>query len=173
MYPTAYLEYLVNFHANRDYFECHEILEEYWKEQPPAKREKVWVGLIQIAVSLYHQRRSNFTGAVKTMRGAIRILSREKERLAGLGLDADVLIQLLEHRLKQQEANADYTSIDLPIADDTLLKQCINLSEQKGLTWGRPSDMTDHYLLNKHKLRDRSDVIAERQRQLDRSSGLE
>lgn len=33
MYPAEYLEYLVYFHADRDYFECHEILEEYWKEQ--------------------------------------------------------------------------------------------------------------------------------------------
>jgi len=39
MYPEPYLEYLIQFHAERDYFECHEILEEYWKSAPANERE--------------------------------------------------------------------------------------------------------------------------------------
>ena len=35
VYPEAYIEYLMYFHGNRDYFECHEVLEEYWKEVSP------------------------------------------------------------------------------------------------------------------------------------------
>ncbi len=62
MYPKAYIDYLVEFHATRDYFECHEILEEYWKEDPPKKRKRYWVGFIQLAVALYHHRRQNTAG---------------------------------------------------------------------------------------------------------------
>ncbi|MCD2486520.1 DUF309 domain-containing protein, partial [Staphylococcus aureus] len=51
MYPKAYIDYLVEFHATRDYFECHEILEEYWKEDPPKKRKRYWVGFIELAVA--------------------------------------------------------------------------------------------------------------------------
>lgn len=32
MYPEAYIEYLAEFHGSRDYFECHELLEEHWKK---------------------------------------------------------------------------------------------------------------------------------------------
>ena len=32
MYSQAYIDYLVHFHGDRDYFECHELLEEHWKK---------------------------------------------------------------------------------------------------------------------------------------------
>lgn len=32
MYPPEYIEFLYHFHCDRDYFECHEILEELWKK---------------------------------------------------------------------------------------------------------------------------------------------
>ncbi len=38
MYPNAYLDYLVYFHGHRDYFECHEVLEEYWKKDQAGKK---------------------------------------------------------------------------------------------------------------------------------------
>ncbi len=50
VYPEAYVAFLHEFHTTRDYFECHEILEEYWKEDPPEQRKEYWVGLIQLAV---------------------------------------------------------------------------------------------------------------------------
>lgn len=53
MYPKAYIEYLVHFHSDRDYFECHEILEEHWKQDG---RNKGWLVLIQTAVAFYHYR---------------------------------------------------------------------------------------------------------------------
>ncbi|WP_313639078.1 DUF309 domain-containing protein, partial [Paenibacillus sp.] len=32
-YEPLYLEYLVYFNRDRDYFECHEVLEELWLAQ--------------------------------------------------------------------------------------------------------------------------------------------
>lgn len=34
MYPTEYIQFLIHFHGDYDYFECHEILEGYWKTKP-------------------------------------------------------------------------------------------------------------------------------------------
>ncbi|PAD68333.1 hypothetical protein CHH83_14265, partial [Bacillus sp. 7586-K] len=34
MYDQEYIDFLVHFHCDRDYFECHEILEEHWKKDP-------------------------------------------------------------------------------------------------------------------------------------------
>lgn len=78
MYPTEYIQFLIHFHGDYDYFECHETLEEYWKTKPRGNRDNYLVGLIQIAVSLYHQRRSNWNGAEKMMKSAITILEKNK-----------------------------------------------------------------------------------------------
>ncbi|QQE75989.1 DUF309 domain-containing protein [Brevibacillus composti] len=170
MYPEAYVEYLVQFHAERDYFECHEILEEYWKESPPGERQAVWVALIQIAVSLYHQRRGNFAGALKMMRSAIAGIMREKAAVKALGLDVDSLLAMLRLAAAQQEARQPYRSISLPIADPALLEACRTICADRGLSFDRESDLQNEFLLHKHTLRDRSDVVEERERQLRRRS---
>ena len=44
MYPTEYIQFLIHFHGDYDYFECHEILEEYWKTKPRGNRDHYLVG---------------------------------------------------------------------------------------------------------------------------------
>ncbi|WJH34118.1 DUF309 domain-containing protein [Paenibacillus sp. CC-CFT747] len=85
-YPEEYRAYLVYFHAERDYFECHEILEEYWKSNPQDPLAPAWVGLIQLAVGLYHERRSNTSGALKMLNGANSRLT--EDALEKLGIEA-------------------------------------------------------------------------------------
>ncbi|QRG65676.1 DUF309 domain-containing protein [Brevibacillus choshinensis] len=167
MYPQPYLDYLVQFHAERDYFECHEILEEYWKSFPSERRNPVWVGLIQIAVALYHQRRGNQGGADKMLTSAIRLLKQRELDIQQLGLDSAALIDLLEKRLEEIKAKVAYHSLTLPIQDEALRKAYEHACAQRKAPTHRESDMNDHYLLNKHTLRDRSEVFAERQRQID------
>ncbi|WP_110113020.1 DUF309 domain-containing protein [Bacillus sp. CGMCC 1.16541] len=161
MYPQPYIDYLVHFHGDRDYFECHEILEEYWKE---TERKKIWVGLIQLAVSLYHQRRNNYGGAYRMLKSAISILEQELEDVSRLGLNHHSLFLILKERLSLIEKNQAYKSLYLPIEDETLLTLCMNRSSEKNIIWWSNSDLTNTMLVNnRHTLRDRSDVIAERQ----------
>ncbi|GMO00448.1 DUF309 domain-containing protein [Parageobacillus thermoglucosidasius] len=161
MYPDAYIRYLIHFHTDRDYFECHEILEEHWKKDG---YKKVWVVLIQIAVALYHHRRGNQRGALRMMRKALTLLSKEQKAIRELGLDEQRLSKQLECYIERMEQNEAYESIELPIRDETLRKTCQAICEERGLTWGKASDMNDVFLIHKHKLRDRSDVIAARER---------
>lgn len=100
MYPKAYIQFLIHFHGDYDYFECHEVLEEYWKLKPRGKRDHHWVGLIQIAVSLYHQRRLNWNGAAKMIKRAIAILEKEREPIHALGLHHQQLLTLLKKQLQ-------------------------------------------------------------------------
>lgn len=165
-YPQAYREYLFHFHGDRDYFECHEVLEEYWKSLLPDQRNDVWVGLIQIAVALYHHRRSNLPGAVKMMNSAIRLLEKEQHAVRQLGLDGQALFRLLAIRLDEMKCGAAYTSLNLPIADPDLQTICRQDCEARGFSFGQPSNLDDEFLMHKHKLRDRTDVIEERRRQL-------
>ena len=99
MYPTEYIQFLIHFHGDYDYFECHEILEEYWKLKPRGERDNYLVGLIQIAVSLYHHRRSNWNGAEKMIKSAIALLEKNSIPLHQLGIDHKQLIFLLNERL--------------------------------------------------------------------------
>ena len=86
VYPEAYIEFLMYFHGNRDYFECHEVLEEYWKEVDPGNRSSHWVGLIQVAVGFYHYRRGNLAGALRTFHKAIKNIESNHNELIRLGI---------------------------------------------------------------------------------------
>ena len=86
-YPEAYIDYLLYFHAQRDYFECHEVMEEFWKEHPGDIRSRTYVALIQIAVGMYHIRRGNRNGAVKMLQSAGR--NAEAPHVLSLGLNPD------------------------------------------------------------------------------------
>ncbi|TYS68337.1 DUF309 domain-containing protein [Sutcliffiella horikoshii] len=167
MYPKAYLDYLYHFHCDRDYFECHEVLEEYWKEKDASEREVHWVGLIQIAVGLYHQRRGNYNGALRMLQNASRIIGNESAAINALGLDSGRLVGLLNERLEDVKKQEPYMSMNLPIVDPDLQLSCDAMATSGGKVWGAASDLLDGSLVNRHTLRDRSDVIAERQRQLE------
>lgn len=162
MYPNAYLEYLIYFHTNRDFFECHEVLEEYWKDEVEQK-EIIWVGLIQLAVSLYHYRRGNLVGALKLARNAKDILTHEP--VLKLGIDPDSLENKIENLVRSILNEEEYKDFNLPISDEKLLNQCKAMCKENRLLWGAPSNLNDEYIINKHTLRDRSEVIEERLKQ--------
>ncbi|BBH19760.1 hypothetical protein Back11_11050 [Paenibacillus baekrokdamisoli] len=158
-YPSAYIAFLVEFHATRDYFECHELLEEYWKNNPEDGLGDTWVGLIKVAVGSYHQRRGNLVGALKMLHQAITLLT--EEAAAHVGLDGVKLRTLISARIEAIEHHVPFTDMELPIRDRDLLKRCQVMSIKEGLVWSAPSSGKDQ-LLHRHTLRDRSAVIAAR-----------
>jgi predicted metal-dependent hydrolase len=162
LYPDEYIRYLVHFHGDRDYFECHEILEEYWKNKDRGNKDSVWVGLIQLAVSCYHHRRSNFTGAKKTLEKAMVILKKEEQCLNSLGLNKIKLFSILKERHIGIEKNQPYTSFNLPINDPRLAQQCQTDCIKLGFIWCDHSNLNNKSLINRHKLRDRTSIIQAR-----------
>ncbi|MCM3093097.1 MULTISPECIES: DUF309 domain-containing protein [unclassified Cytobacillus] len=162
MYPDKYIEFLVHFHGDRDYFECHEILEEYWKKIDPNNKKSAWVGLILMAVSFYHHRRENMNGAERTLRKGICILEDRAGEIKALGLDTDQLIEALKDRLVLIQKGGKYFSINLPIIDPLLKEKCIEVCAAKGLFWCSDSFAPDEDIVHRHKRRDRTIVINER-----------
>ncbi|GJM74097.1 hypothetical protein HMSSN036_63130 [Paenibacillus macerans] len=61
-YEPLYVAYLVYFNRDRDYFECHEVLEELWLERD---HDPLYKGLLQVAVGLFHARSGNVSGGRK------------------------------------------------------------------------------------------------------------
>jgi predicted metal-dependent hydrolase len=171
LYPREYIQFLAHFHGDRDYFECHEILEEYWKKTDSKNKMSVWVGLILLAVSTYHHRRSNFNGAKRTLEKALMIFEKQSDWLTKLGLEPQLFRDILKKRLSKIEKEENYISFDIPICDPNLLEMCVKHCEQAGFHWGKHSDISNLHLIHRHKLRDRTSVIEERQHSLESRKG--
>jgi predicted metal-dependent hydrolase len=168
MYPTAYLDYIIYFHVERDYFECHEVLEEHWKEEPPSQRQPHWVGLIQIAVGLYHHRRKNVNGALRMYNKALQAVNDHAIPITKLGIDVDKVKEILKKQIQSlSEVEQSFSDVTLPITDPQLIEDCKKRCEQLGLKWFiQDSTLIQERIIHKHKERDRQDVVDERVKQL-------
>jgi predicted metal-dependent hydrolase len=82
-YDEKYVQFLHHFNVTRDYFECHEVMEELWMEEG---RSLLCQGLLQIAVGLYHYRNDNVSGAIKLLQGGIAKLSPYPADVWGIDL---------------------------------------------------------------------------------------
>ncbi|MFG6148642.1 DUF309 domain-containing protein [Halobacillus sp. B23F22_1] len=151
MYPKYYIEFLAHFHGTRDYFECHEVLEEYWKEVEAGCRNSVWVLFIQFAVSLYHYRRGNLKGAFILINKAIEKLASNYERIYSLGIDAQEFQKLAFSIKNNIERNKPYKSVMLPINDPELLNNVQMLCMNWNVPYGQPSDLNHEELIHRHK----------------------
>ncbi len=164
VYHEHLINYLVQFHAVRDYFECHEILEEYWKEHPDDPHSYIYVGLIQVAVAQYHERRGNTSGAEKMYHSAVKRLKHAP--LEQLGINSEDLLEQLEERLQAITFGLGFEDIDMWIVNQELSDICMKHAQSIGCQWGDPSSLQNRALVHRHMLRDRSDVIAARQQAL-------
>jgi uncharacterized protein len=156
-YPKEYLDYLLYFHCDRDYFECHEVLEEYWKETDAGNKDSVWVGLIQIAVGFYHFRRENRKGAARILKRGLVNLRHHSRSLQKLGIDPVNLQNTLEQTVQDINSEKKYKSIELPLNDE--LKQML---QSKCRVPGNQQTIPAS-IIHRHSLRDRTEVIRQRE----------
>lgn len=71
--PALLLEGIAQFNRG-DYFEQHETLEELWRAEPGEVR-RLYQGILQVGVALYHLRRQNYHGTVTLFRRGIKNLA--------------------------------------------------------------------------------------------------
>ncbi|MBE3568627.1 MAG: DUF309 domain-containing protein [Bacillales bacterium] len=156
---------------DHDYFECHEILEEYWKNETNQEHDSVWVFLIQIAVLCYHHRRGNFKGAGKLLLKVQTRLKKNQKELFQLGIDADQLSHLLLSRYQDIINEKEFRPFALPLNNSNLKNQYIQLAKQFSISnW---NDIRNReYIINRHSLRDRSSIIANRLKSLEKRRHL-
>lgn len=161
-YPKSYIQYLAHFHGDRDYFECHEILEEYWKATDAGNKKSIWVALILLAVSNYHYRRANFQGAQRTLEKAMEIFTSDYSKSERLGINCELLYEMLKKRAANILQHKPYSSFNLPLTDPELIKLCQIECSDNGFQWCAQSDLSNLDLINRHSSRDRSDVLIDR-----------
>lgn len=164
-FPAPYLDFLYHFHGDRDYFECHEVLEDHWKDSG-MERDSIWVGLIQVAVTFYHYRRGNLKGALKMIDKALFHLDDKQGELYSLGIKFSVIIDDLTKLRSKIISNQPYKPYYFPIFNPTLLHVCETRCEEGGFAWGTTPKSVSDTIVNRHLTRDRSEVIEERSRAL-------
>ncbi|MBO8154899.1 MAG: DUF309 domain-containing protein [Bacillaceae bacterium] len=150
MFDEAYIEYLVHFHCTRDYFECHEILEERWKQELPLDRESIWVAFIQLAVALYHHRRGNLEGAKRLMKKSINKFQKNDEKIEQFGLNKYEFWTLIDHVERRIMGEKPYVSVSLPIEHPDLLHKLKEKCSEFSCTYPSKSDLTNPELIHRH-----------------------
>ncbi|MBN2983943.1 MULTISPECIES: DUF309 domain-containing protein [Cohnella] len=160
-YPEEYIEYLAEYFGSRDFFECHEIMEEYWKKTPDSEWSVCWLVLIRLAVVQYHARRGNGAGAAKLLAkasGEVR-----PDLMDRLGLDGAELERMIKDKLTAWSGgDATYEEFELPIADPELLRLVRTRCEEKGWGWATPRQRVPDDIVHRHLRRDRSEVVSAR-----------
>lgn len=154
-----YIDFFSFFNGNKDYFECHEVLEELWKEVAPGDKDHSLVGFIQIATGLYHWRRGNFRGAEKSLTKGLSILTKKDECKYLLPIQYEIFIKDIQNAL--QNCKAERTFKPFMIAFQSKKLEQLVQSHIKQI----PKQDSD-FILNKHMLRDRTEIIQTRKDQL-------
>ncbi|MFS1512002.1 DUF309 domain-containing protein [Chengkuizengella sp. SCS-71B] len=123
-YDSLYVEYIYYFNIERDYFECHEVLEELWLNEG---RSPIYQGLLQVAVALHHFNNNNITGGIKLFRLALEKLEINESLADELGIDLTKLIEdsrVYLNKLKQYENDPfDFYDLDIIITDTKLQQE--------------------------------------------------
>ena len=97
--PGQLLLAIRQFNA-RDWYECHETLEDLWVGKEGEVRNFLQ-GVLQIAVALHHWRNGNYGGAVSLLTGGVNYLKRVSDTclwvdVAQLVADANRMREALE-----------------------------------------------------------------------------
>ena len=161
-YHTLLIDYCAYFNGNEDYFECHEVLEEYWKTIAPGDKDHPLVGLIQLATGLYHWRRQNGIGANRILQKALANFKFNQGSVFYKGFTYENLLNQTKLAIERTQANETFLAFQLPITSDlqSLVTARINTLPI----------LDSDYLLHKHMLRDRSHILAERLENKQRKS---
>ncbi|PTX60261.1 hypothetical protein C8P63_10925 [Melghirimyces profundicolus] len=132
-YSPLFIRFLYHFNVDRDYFECHEVLEALWMEEG---RDPLYQGLLQAAVGLYHHRNGNVNGARKLFRAALEKLTNEPGD--SLGIDLAGFRQQAEHylnRLERAEAEpVSFHDLNIRILDPELERRLKEMRRGKNHT---------------------------------------
>ncbi|WP_245596141.1 DUF309 domain-containing protein [Paenibacillus taiwanensis] len=114
-YDRLYVAFVKLFNEERDYYACHDVMEELWLEEG---RKPIYQGLLQVAVGLHHWHNGNNAGAVKLWEAALHKLDSYADLELGIRLDLlrhDTL-RLLE-ALQRSEDVVPLEHLTITIAD--------------------------------------------------------
>ncbi|MGG0668256.1 DUF309 domain-containing protein [Sporosarcina koreensis] len=156
-----FLNFIVYFNRNQDYFECHEVLEEYWKSIPGYTKDHPFTAFILLSTGLYHWRRGNLDGAFRTLlKAENRMMNFHKFDIRYTEhIDYRQLVQDTERSVRHIRNGESFSPFPILLTSVSLQRSVEEIvSSMELLPAG--SDAVIH----KHMLRDRSDILEEREK---------
>ncbi len=147
-----FAQFMVYFNNNQDYFECHEVLEEYWKSIPSSDKNHPLATYILLATGMYHWRRGNFAGAIRTLRKVEKNLPAFPANYTA-EIDFQQLVTHVHYTLERVEKELPFESFSFTITS-SILQAHVELAQQSMILLPFGSEAVIH----KHMLRDRSDI---------------
>ena len=112
--PSAELLLAVEQFNQREYFECHETLENIWNAEPGVIRV-LYKGILQVGVGCYHLLRGNYRGATLKLQTGVDYL----EPFAPVCMSVDVARLVAEARALRATLVAlgpdHFTAVDLAL----------------------------------------------------------
>lgn len=155
------LKYYNEFIIKQDYFECHEIMEDSWKSKENFTKDLDEVFFIQLSTAEYHYRRDNLYGAKKIYDRAVKRLNSTPIDYKKYGLKSEIK-SLIEGRLH----NIDYVNfkpLQLPLTNDMYRSlhsfAMPDVSFEEFFSYIKSLHKKNIMLVEKHRLRDRSEII--------------
>ncbi|GAA3725537.1 DUF309 domain-containing protein [Salinicoccus jeotgali] len=164
MERTQLLDFYNELIIKQDYFECHEIMESHWKSKPVLTKHDPEVFLILVAVAEYHYRQGNTAGAERSYSRAIALYDAHEYDLFSLGM-TEILITMI-HERKKHIKTIPFTPLQFPLTDETWSH--LHAMQDPSTPIGTFREMAinrfvqEEGIVFKHRLRDRSDVISDR-----------
>lgn len=161
LFHPLFVDYCTYFNGNQDYFECHEVLEEYWKEVAPGDKNHPLVGYVQLATGMYHWRRNNTIGAMKILKKAETNFSMNHSSPFFDFIEFDRLCKNCEISMIAIEKGDNFEPFKLTFINEAfasiVLQKIIDMPV-----------LPKEFLLHKHMLRDRSDILEARNEKIRR-----
>ncbi|MGL4642537.1 MAG: DUF309 domain-containing protein, partial [Cetobacterium sp.] len=97
-----YLKFIQVFQNERDFFGCHEILEDVWVEETKCEtRKHVAINLLLISVGLLHWRNKNFKGAVQVLENSLNNYEEVSFLIEELGIDSKELKDMIQDTISK------------------------------------------------------------------------
>lgn len=165
LFHPLYIEYCTYFNGNRDYFECHEVLEDYWKQVATGEKEHPLVGYIQIATGMYHWRRGNLRGASKMLANGYRILSTTTKTIFIEKINLEALLYDVQNAINAIQLGASFEAFEIEITDEELSKAVAE-------SFSDMPNLEADFIRNKHLLRDRTEVLEAREKSIETKKQL-
>ncbi|MFD1928104.1 DUF309 domain-containing protein [Sporosarcina siberiensis] len=156
LHNPLFLKFIVYFNENQDYFECHEVLEEFWKSIPNRTKNHPLTAYILLSTGLYHFRRDNKIGAQRTLLKAYSKMTTMTEDAPEYteGIDFNLLCKDIKNMLHRLENNLTYQTFQINIISKELE---LLVSDMKLIMDLLPIGSDD--VIHKHMLRDRTDIL--------------
>ena len=159
------IEFFNELIIKQDYFECHEIMEDAWKDKENFTKTDAEVFIVLIVTGEYHYRRDNIIGATTSYKRALKLYEDHQYDLSEFGFE-DGFIDKIEKRYHEIPKNS-FVPMQFPI-QDWVWEALYNAHESEFdsfsqfMTTMLANFETAVHITHKHSMRDRSDVIQKR-----------